>query len=56
MNIQSTNSEDLDDSTQIKSILMINTDHFDPYNVLLDIATNVPTYDRFCGPGSHLCA
>ncbi len=26
-------------------------DHFDPYNVLLAIATNIP---QFCAPGSHM--
>ncbi len=30
-------------------------DHFDPYNVLLAIATNTPvTSDWFCSPGSHI--
>ncbi len=30
-------------------------DNFDPYNVLLVIATNIPvTYDCFCAPGSHI--
>ncbi len=30
--------------------------HFDPYNVLLAIATNIPhaAYDWFCAPGSQL--
>ncbi len=27
-------------------------DNFDPYNVLLAIATNIP--QRLCGPGSHI--
>ncbi len=32
-------------------------DNFDPYSVLLAIATNIPglTYDWFCGPGTHIC-
>ncbi len=33
-------------------------DNFDPYNVLLAIATNIPvllTYDCFCAPGSQIC-
>ncbi len=30
-------------------------DNFEPYNVLLSIATNIPvTYDCFCAPGSHM--
>ncbi len=29
-------------------------DHFDPYNVLLAIATNIPVLDCFCAPGSHI--
>ncbi len=29
--------------------------NFDPYNVLLAIATNIPAaYDCFCAPGSHI--
>ncbi len=30
-------------------------DNFDPYNVFLAIATNIPQrLDWFCGPGSHM--
>ncbi len=30
--------------------------NFDPYNVLLSIATNIPvTYDCFCAAGSQIC-
>ncbi len=29
--------------------------NFDPYNVLLSIATNI-AYDCFCAPGSHMFA
>ncbi len=33
-------------------------DNFDPYNVLLAIASNITipkyTYDCFCAPGSHI--
>ncbi len=29
--------------------------NFDPYNVLLAIATNIAvTYDCFCAPGTHM--
>ncbi len=29
--------------------------NFDPYNVLLAIATNIPvTYDCFCAPGTQM--
>ncbi len=33
-------------------------DNFDPYNLLLAIATNIrmTAYDWFCAPGSYMCS